>query len=133
MNPDAKLQPPFAEFMGIKVTHVAADKVVAEMPVREEFNNRFGTLHGGAVMALADNLGGTATVANLPAGGRTATIESKTNFFVAIPVGDTAHAECTPLHRGRTTMVWQTRITRNDGRLCALVIQTQIVMLPEKE
>jgi 1,4-dihydroxy-2-naphthoyl-CoA hydrolase len=133
MNPDAKLQPPFAEFMGIKVTHVAADKVVAEMPVREEFNNRFGTLHGGAVMALADNLGGTATVANLPAGGRTATIESKTNFFAAIPVGDTAHAECTPLHRGRTTMVWQTRITRNDGRLCALVIQTQIVMLPEKE
>jgi 1,4-dihydroxy-2-naphthoyl-CoA hydrolase len=132
MNPDAKLQPPFAEFMGIKVTHVAADKVVAEMPVREEFNNRFGTLHGGAVMALADNLGGTATVANLPAGGRTATIESKTNFFAAIPVGDTAHAECTPLHRGRTTMVWQTRITRNDGRLCALVIQTQIVMLPEK-
>jgi 1,4-dihydroxy-2-naphthoyl-CoA hydrolase len=82
-------------------------------------------------MALADNLGGTATVANLPKGGRTATIESKTNFFVAIPVGDTAYAECTPLHRGRTTMVWQTRITRNDGRLCALVIQTQIVIPPE--
>jgi uncharacterized protein (TIGR00369 family) len=132
MNPDAALQPPFAALMGITVTHVSPDKVVAQMPVREELNNRFGTLHGGAVMALADNLGGTATVANLPPGGRTATIESKTNFFAAIPVGDTAHAECTPLHRGRSTMVWQTRITRNDGRLCALVIQTQIVILPEK-
>jgi len=131
MNPDAEFQPPFADFMGMKIMHVSKDRVVAEMTVREELNNRFGALHGGAVMALADNLGGTATMANLPPGGRTATIESKTNFFAAIPVGDTAHAECTPLHRGRSTMVWQTRITRNDGRLCALVIQTQIVILPE--
>jgi len=132
MNPDAELQPPFADFMGMTITHVSKDQVTAEMPVRDELNNRNGTLHGGAVMALADNLGGTATMANLPTGGRTATIESKTNFFAAIPIGDTARAECTPLHRGRTTMVWQTRITRNDGRLCALVIQTQIVILPEK-
>jgi len=132
MNPDAEIQPPFAAFMGMKITHVSKDKIVAEMVVRDELNNRFGALHGGAVMALADNLGGTATMANLPPGGRTATIESKTNFFAGIPIGDTAHAECTPLHRGRSTMVWQTRITRNDGRLCALVIQTQIVMLPEK-
>ena len=132
MNPDAELQPPFAAFMGMKITHVSPDKVVAELFVREELHNRFGSLHGGALMALADNLGGTATVANRPPGGRTATIESKTNFFAGIPVGDTAYAECTPLHRGRTTMVWQTRITRNDGRLCALVIQTQIVILPEK-
>jgi len=71
-------------------------------------------------------------VAVRPPGGRTATIESKTNFFAAIPVGDTAYAECTPLHRGRSTMVWQTRITRGDGRLCALVIQTQIVIPPQK-
>jgi len=131
MNPDAETQPPFAQFMGMKITHVSPDKVLAELPVREELNNRNGTMHGGAVMALADNLGGTATMANLPPGGRTATIESKTNFFAAIPVGDTARAECTPLHRGRSTMVWQTRITRNDGRLCALVIQTQIVIAPE--
>jgi uncharacterized protein (TIGR00369 family) len=133
MNPDANNQPPFAAFMGMKITLISPDKVLAEMPVREELNNRFGALHGGAVMALADNLGGTATMANLPLGGRTATIESKTNFFAGIPIGDTAYAECTPLHRGRTTMVWQTRITRNDGRLCALVIQTQIVMLPVKD
>jgi uncharacterized protein (TIGR00369 family) len=132
MNPDAHDQPAFAAHMGMKITHVSKDKVTAEMPVRAELNNRNGTLHGGAVMALADNLGGTATTANLPPGGRTATIESKTNFFAAIPDGDTAYAECTPLHRGRSTMVWQTRITRGDGRLCALVIQTQIVILPEK-
>jgi 1,4-dihydroxy-2-naphthoyl-CoA hydrolase len=132
VNPGAELQPPFADFMGMKITHLSKDKVEAEIFVREELNNRFGAMHGGAVMALADNLGGTATFANLPEGGRTATIESKTNFFAPIPVGDTAHAECTPLHRGRTTMVWQTRITRNDGRLCALVTQTQIVIAPEK-
>jgi len=133
MNPDAQSQPPFAKLIGMKVTHVSRDKVMAELAVRDELSNRFNTLHGGAVMALADNLGGTAAMANLPPGGRTATIESKTNFFVTIPVGDTAYAECTPLHRGRTTMVWQTRITRGDGRLCALVTQTQIVILPEAD
>ena len=132
MNRDVEKQPPFAIFMGMKVTHISPDRVEAELVVRDELENRFGVLHGGAVMALADNLGGTATMANLPDGARTATIESKTNFFAGIPVGDTARAECTPLHRGRTTMVWQTRITRGDGKLCALVTQTQIVMLPER-
>ncbi len=132
MNPEAENQPPFAALIGMKLTHVSPDKVIAELPVREELNNGFRALHGGAVMALADNLGGTATIANLPKGGRTATIESKTNFFASVPVGDVARAECTPLHRGRTTMVWQTRITRSDGKLCALVIQTQIVIPPEK-
>ena len=85
MRRDAELQPPFANFMGMKVTLVSKDKVEAEIFVREELNNRFGAMHGGAVMALADNLGGTATFANLPEGGRTATIESKTNFFAPIP------------------------------------------------
>jgi 1,4-dihydroxy-2-naphthoyl-CoA hydrolase len=128
MDRDPDVQPPFAELMGMKITQVSRDKVVAELFVRDELENRMGVLHGGAIMAFADNLGGTATMANLPEGARTATIESKTNFFAPIPIGDTAHAECTPLHRGRTTMVWQTRITRNDGRLCAIVTQTQIVM-----
>ncbi len=132
MNPNAASQPPFAAFLGIKITHVSPDKVTAELAVRDDLDNRNGTMHGGAVMALADNLGGTATTANLPPGGRTATIESKTNFFAVIPIGDTAYAECTPLHKGRTTMVWQTRITRGDGKLCALVTQTQIVIPPEK-
>jgi uncharacterized protein (TIGR00369 family) len=128
MRQDAELQPPFAEFLGLKVTHVSPERVLAELTVREELGNRFGILHGGAIMALADNLGGTATIANLPDGATTATIESKTNFFAGIAVGDTARAECTPLHRGRSTMVWQTRIVRGDGRLAAIVTQTQMVL-----
>jgi len=127
MRPDE--QPAFAGFMGMKITHVSPERVTAELPVREELNNRFGIMHGGAIMALADNLGGTAATANLPAtGGSTATIESKTNFFAAIPAGEVAYAECTPLHRGRTTTVWQTKITRGDGKLAAIVTQTQLMM-----
>ena len=121
-------QPPFADFLGIKLTHVSRERVTAELLVREEIATMPAIIHGGAIMALADNLGGVATVANLPKGARTATIESKTNFFAVIPVGETARAECTALHRGRTTMVWQTKITRGDGRLCAIVTQTQMVL-----
>jgi uncharacterized protein (TIGR00369 family) len=128
MDERANSQPAFAEFLGLKITHVSPERVTAELAARDELNNRFGILHGGAIMALADNLGGTATTANLKPGQSTTTIESKTNFFAAVPIGDTAYAECTPLHRGRTTMVWQTRITRGDGRLCAIVTQTQLVL-----
>jgi 1,4-dihydroxy-2-naphthoyl-CoA hydrolase len=126
-------QPPFADYLGIKLTHISNEKVVAELPVRSELATMPDIIHGGAIMSFADNVGAVATVANLPPGASTTTIESKTNFFAAIPVGDTARAECTPLHRGRTTMVWQTRITRNDGRLCAMVTQTQLVLLPKKD
>jgi 1,4-dihydroxy-2-naphthoyl-CoA hydrolase len=126
-NPTVK-QPPFAKLVGITITHVSPERITAELPVRDELTNGRGILHGGAIMALADNLGGHATVVNLKPGFSTTTIESKTNFFAALPAGDTAHAECTPLHRGRTTMVWQTRITRNDGRLAAVVTQTQLVL-----
>jgi 1,4-dihydroxy-2-naphthoyl-CoA hydrolase len=129
-NPPVK-QPPFAKLVGITITHVSPERITAELPVRDELTNGRGILHGGAIMALADNLGGHATVVNLKAGFATTTIESKTNFFTALPEGDTAHAECTPLHRGRTTMVWQTRITRNDGRLAAVVTQTQLVIEPK--
>ena len=128
MNELANKQPAFAIFLGMKMTHVSAERVTAELPMREELNNRFGIMHGGAIMALADNCGGTAASANLKEGQSTTTIESKTNFFAAIPLGDIAKAECTPLHRGRTTMVWQTRVTRGDGKLCALVTQTQAVL-----
>ena len=124
----ADQQPPFADFMGMKVTHVSPERVTAELPVTEALSNRNGVLHGGALMALADNLGGTATTANLKPGQSTTTIESKTNFFAAVPIGDVATAECTPLHRGRTTMVWQTRVVRGDGKLCAVVTQTQLVL-----
>src|SRR5438309_7760174 len=118
---------PFAELIGIRLVSVTPERVEAEMPAREDLCTRPAVLHGGAVMALADTVGAAATVANLPPGAGTTTIESKTNFFAAIPLGDVAKAECTPLHRGRTTMVWQTRITRGDGRLAAVVTQTQLV------
>jgi len=128
INEIANTQPPFAKFLGMKITHVSPERVTAELAMRDDLNNRFDIMHGGAIMALADNLGGTGASANLKDGQSTTTIESKTNFFAAIPVGDTAYAECTPLHRGRSTMVWQTRITRGDGKLCALVTQTQMVL-----
>ena len=119
---------PFAKLMGLAIVSTSADKVVGELTVRQELCTRPDILHGGAVMAFADTLGAAATVLNLPEGASTTTIESKTNFFAAIPLGDTARAECTPLHRGRTTMVWQTKITRGDGRLAAIVTQTQMVL-----
>jgi 1,4-dihydroxy-2-naphthoyl-CoA hydrolase len=124
----AEAQPPFFHLLGAKIVEVSRDRVVAELLVRDELANRNGALHGGAVMAVADNLGGTATFLNLPEGAGTTTIESKTNFFAAVALGDTLRAECTPLHRGRTTMVWQTRIVRGDGKLAAIVTQTQLVM-----
>src|SRR5262245_61524355 len=119
---------PFAKLMGVNVTSVTPDLVVGELKVRDDLCTRPAVLHGCAYMAFADTIGAVATVANLKDGETTTTIESKTNFFAAIPLGDTARAECTPLHRGRTTMVWQTRITRGDGKLAALVTQTQMVL-----
>jgi uncharacterized protein (TIGR00369 family) len=119
---------PFAKLLGLELVTVTPDHVEAVLQVREELCTRPAVLHGGAVMALADTLGAIATVANLAEGTTTTTVESKTNFFAAIPVGDIARAECTPLHRGRTTMVWQTRVMRSDGRVAALVIQTQLVL-----
>jgi 1,4-dihydroxy-2-naphthoyl-CoA hydrolase len=119
---------PFAKLMGIVITEVTPERVTAEIKVRDDLCTRPAILHGGAIMAFADTIGAYATVVNLPEGATTTTIESKTNFFAGVPLGDTAKAECTPLHRGRTTMVWQTRISRGDGRLAAIVTQTQLVL-----
>jgi 1,4-dihydroxy-2-naphthoyl-CoA hydrolase len=126
MSTDTRL--PFAKLLGLEIVSVTPERVEATLEVREDLCTRPAVLHGGAVMALADTLGAIATVANLAQGAGTTTIESKTNFFAAIPLGETAHAECLPLHRGRTTMVWQTKITRADGRLAAVVTQTQLVL-----
>lgn len=123
---------PFAALMGLKITSVSPEKVTAELPVKPDLCTVPAILHGGAVMAFADTLGAVATVANLAEGFSTTTIESKTNFFAAIPAGETALAETTPLHRGKTTMVWQTKISRADGRLAAIVTQTQLVLAPRK-
>jgi uncharacterized protein (TIGR00369 family) len=118
---------PFSDLLGVELLEVTPERVVARLKVRPDLCTRPAVLHGGALMALADTLGAVATIANLPEGTTTTTIESKTNFLAAIPEGDTATAECTPLHRGRTTMVWQTKITRSDGRVAGYVTQTQLV------
>jgi 1,4-dihydroxy-2-naphthoyl-CoA hydrolase len=118
----------FAHLMGINVVETSPEKVTAEMLVRDDLCTRPAVLHGGAAMALADTLGAIATVLNLPEGAGTTTIESKTNFLGPAPAGSTVRAECTPIHRGKRTMVWQTRITTSEGRLVALVTQTQLVL-----
>lgn len=96
-------QPPFALVLGLKVTSTDPDRVEAEMIVTPELLNRNGVLHGGAIMALADNLGGTATFLNIAPDEGTTTVESKTNFFRAIAPGETVRAVSVPLHRGRST------------------------------
>jgi 1,4-dihydroxy-2-naphthoyl-CoA hydrolase len=119
---------PFARLMGVALVEARPDRVVADMVVREDLCTANHILHGGAYMAFADSIGAVATVLNLPQGARTTTIESKTNFVGAIRAGETARAECTPVHVGKTTMVWQTRILRPDGKLAAVVTQTQLVI-----
>jgi uncharacterized protein (TIGR00369 family) len=118
----------FGGLLGIRYVEVAPERVVAELAVRDDLCTVPGIMHGGAIMALADNLGGVATGLNLPPGAGTTTIESKTNFFAPGRAGETVRAECVPLHRGKRTMVWQTRVTSPEGRLLALVTQTQIVL-----
>jgi 1,4-dihydroxy-2-naphthoyl-CoA hydrolase len=118
---------PFANLLGIEIISAALDKIVGEMTVRAELCTRPAVLHGGAVMAFADTLGALGTLANLTEESSTATIESKTNFIAGAPVGSRVLGEATPLHRGRQTMVWQTRVTTSDGRLIAMVTQTQLV------
>jgi len=119
---------PFADLLGILITETSPEKVAAEMLVRDDLCTRPAVLHGGAIMAFADTLGAVATLLNLPEGKGTTTIESKTNFLAPAPAGSTVQAECTPVHRGKRTMVWQTRISTSEGRLVALVTQTQLVL-----
>jgi uncharacterized protein (TIGR00369 family) len=116
-----------AELLGIRFVEASADRVVAELPVRPGLTTVGGAVHGGALMALADTVGAAATFLNLPDGATTATLESKTNFLAAGRAG-TVRAEATCLHRGRRTMVWQTRVTDATGRLLSLTIQTQMVL-----
>ena len=124
-----KAQPlPFAALLGIDLRSAEPEKIVGEMTVRPEFCTRPAVLHGGAIMAFADTLGAAATILNLPDGAGTTTIESKTNFLAPAPVGSKVLGETTPIHRGRRTMVWQTRITNEAGRPLALVTQTQLVL-----
>jgi 1,4-dihydroxy-2-naphthoyl-CoA hydrolase len=122
---------PFAKLLGIRFTSATPECVAAEMKVREDLCTRPAILHGGAMMALADTLGACATSLNLRDGATTTTIESKTNFLAPAVVGTTVRAECVAIHRGRRTMVWQTRVTAENGKLLAIVTQTQMVLTSE--
>ena len=123
------LKMPFAELMGVSFTEVEKDRIVARMLVRPDLCTLNHTMHGGAVMALADSVGAAATVINLPEDAKgTTTLESKTNFVGGAKEGTTVVATATPVHRGRRTQVWQTRLETADGKLVALVTQTQLVL-----
>ena len=124
----ALLAPLFPGLMGLELTEVGPERVVATLAVRPDLCTTGGILHGGALMAFADTLGAVGTFVNLPAGKRTTTVESSTKFIGAAKAGSVVTGECTALHRGRTTMVWQTRITSDTGRLCGVVTQTQLVI-----
>ena len=121
------------DLLGIELTEATKERVVAKLEVRQNLCTIGNSLHGGAIMAFADTLGAVGTVMNLPPNHRTTTIESKTNFISGAPAGTTIIGEATPIHRGRRTQVWQTRITReNDGGVVALITQTQMVLQPKK-
>ena len=126
-----QLELPFARLLGIEFLSAAKDRVTAAMLVRPDLCTVNAMVHGGAVMAFADTLGAAGTVLNLLEGAGTTTIESKTNFLAAAPAGQKLLGEATPVHIGRRTMVWQTRIMLENGRAIALVTQTQMVLDPK--
>ena len=122
------LKPLLPGMLGMRITETTKERVVAELTVRPDLCTNGDSLHGGAYMAFADTIGAVATVANLPPKTRTVTIESKTNFIGGAPVGSKDMGVCTPFHRGRTTMVWQTVIRNEAGKTLAVVSQTQMVI-----
>jgi 1,4-dihydroxy-2-naphthoyl-CoA hydrolase len=118
---------PFAQLLGIEVISAEADSLAARMLIRPELCTMGGIAHGGAIMSFADTLGATAAFINLPAGAKgTTTIESKTNFVASAPAGSTLIGHTSVVHRGRRTQIWQTRVASEQGRLVALVVQTQM-------
>ena len=121
---------PFSDLMGVEVLERSKARVRARLVVREDLCTAGGILHGGAYMAFADALGAIGGVMNLPPGARTTTLESKTNFLGSAPVGSVVEGETTPLHVGRRSSVWQTRVTNGEGKLLCLVIQTQMTIQP---
>lgn len=118
----------FPGLMGVRITELAPERVLATMDVRPDLCTSGGILHGGAYMAFADTLGAVGTVVNLPAGKRTTTTDSSTKFISGARVGTVVTGESIALHRGRTTMVWQTSVRNAEGKLCAVVTQTQLVL-----
>lgn len=119
---------PFSKLMGVEVVESSKERVIGKLEVREDLCTAGGILHGGAIMAFADALGAIGGFLNLEPGTRTTTLESKTNFLGAAPVGMTITGETTPVHVGKKTSVWSTRITNDKGKPIALVLQTQITV-----
>ena len=129
MQPNIVEFMPFAKGMGIQIESAEKDCVRATLEVVADVCTTGRILHGGAIMAFADTLGAVGAFLNLPEGKKaTTTIESKTNFLGAVPLGTTVTGEATPVHVGRRTSVWQTRITSAEGKSVALVTQTQMVL-----
>ena len=127
----ALIAPLFPGLMGLQLTEAGTERVVATLKVRPDLCTSGGILHGGAVMAFADTLGAIGTFVNLQQlgqGKRTTTVDSSTQFIGAAKVGSTVTGESTAFHRGKTTMVWQTLIKTEAGKLCAVVTQTQLVL-----
>ncbi len=124
----ALFEPLFPGLMGMQITEATPERVCARMTVRPDLYTSGHSLHGGALMAFADTLGAVGTFLNLPAGKRTTTVDSSTKFIAGAAEGSTVTAECSALHRGRTTMVWQTLVRSEAGKLCGVVTQTQIVL-----
>jgi 1,4-dihydroxy-2-naphthoyl-CoA hydrolase len=125
------IKPMLPGLLGVEIVEAGADKVVGTMRVRADMCTAGNILHGGAYMTLADTLGAVATLVNMPAGARTATIESKTNFIGGALVDTVVTATTRPFHKGKTTQVWQTEITGTDGKILAVVSQTQMVFQPK--
>jgi 1,4-dihydroxy-2-naphthoyl-CoA hydrolase len=119
---------PFSNLMGVEIVEREKTRVVGRLVVRDDLCTAGGILHGGAYMAFADALGAVGGALNLTPGARTTTLESKTNFLGGAPVGATVIGEAIPLHIGRRTSVWQTRLTNEAGKLLALVTQTQMTL-----
>lgn len=122
------LDPLLPGLLGVKLVSVSPERIVAEMKVRPDLCTTGGVLHGGAYMAVADTLGAVGTFMSLPQGARTTTTDSSTKFIAAAKVDTVVTAESVALHLGRTTQVWQTSVRRDDGKLCAVVTQTQLVI-----
>lgn len=122
------LAPLFPGLMGVRLKEIALDHVIGELEVRADLCTAGEILHGGAYMAFADTLGAVGTILNLTSGKRTTTTDSSTKFMAGARLGTTITGECSALHRGRTTMVWQTSIKNAEGKLCAIVTQTQLVL-----
>jgi uncharacterized protein (TIGR00369 family) len=121
------------DLFGIELAEVTPDRVLAHLTVRNDLCTTGGVLHGGAIMAFADTLGAVVTFANLAEGGRTTTIESKTNFIGGAPAGARVRGEAVAIHKGRTTIVCQTTVRTAEGKLVALVTQTQLVIPPAEK